>query len=347
MVGQAPFARNLCASIFLIAFMLCVIAPANARNLTFALIPKDIEDVNFINAWRGCSDAARRNGDECRQIGDTQVGYFRGQLAAIHTAIELDVDGMAISVTNSSFIGEDGLPAAQAQNIPIITYDSDLEPAQQHFRRTYIGPDNFGIGLKLGQLMKSEFPSGATVCLMSGGRFDPNLNDRIEGIRYSLRQTSPDDDGDGDDAPDNTTLIPLVGENGWKEHPRCPLYNRGDESLAQTQFAQAIQVQEIELIVPVGAWLLGDTIRLERTINALPSHPAKLIMATGTPSPEQDDMTLRGVIDGYVAIDFYAMGELVYQQMRNYAAGHDVVVAEETPLRIRRSSELKPDETGM
>ncbi len=344
MVGQVHFARRLCAIVILMILMLCVTAPAQGRDLTFALIPKDIEDINFINAWRGCSDAARRNGDECRQIGDTQVGYFRGQLAGINKAIELEVDGMAISVTNSSFIGEDGLPAAHAKNIPIITYDSDLEPAQQHFRRTYIGPDNFGIGIKLGNLLKEAFPSGATLCLMSGGRFDPNLNDRIEGVRHALRRSSPDQETA---KPANSSLIPLGGENGWKEHPRCPLYNRGDENLAQTQFAQAIQVQEIEAIVPVGAWLLGDTIRLERTINALPSHPAKLIMATGTPSPEQDDMTLRGVIDGYVAIDFYAMGELVYQQMRNYAIGRNVVIAEETPLQVRRSSELKPDETGM
>lgn len=344
MVGPAPFAWVLRATVISIISMSCTIAPAQGRDLTFALIPKDIEDINFINAWRGCSDAARRNEDECLHIGDTQAGYFRGQLVAIRRATDLNVDGMAISVTNSAFIAQTGLPAAKTKGIPIITFDSDLEPAEQHFRRTYIGPDNFEIGIKMGGLLQAAYPTGANICMMSGGRFDPNLNARIEGIRHALRRTSKDQH---QAEPANTTLIPLGGENGWFEHPRCPLYNRGNETLAQSQFVQASHTDGIDAIVPVGSWLLGDPIRLEHIINSYGVRNSKLIMATGTPSPEQNKMTEKGIIDGYVAIDFYAMGKQVYQQMRNYATGRNLMVTEDAPLLIRRSSELKPDDTGM
>jgi ribose transport system substrate-binding protein len=347
MIGRALIARRHRAIATLMTFLLCATAPAYAQDLTFALIPKDIEDPNFISAWRGCADAARKNGDDCKQIGDTQVGYFRGQLDAINWAVNLGVDGMAISVTNSEFIAETGLPAAKASGIPIITFDSDLEAQHQHFRRSYIGPDNFAIGRQLGQLLQDTFPDGATFCIMSGGRFDPNLNARIEGIRDILRGTNARSYGAANSsAPENVTLIPLDGANGWQEHTRCPLYNRGDQELAQKQFIQANQKADIDVIVPVGSWLLDDPAGIQDILNRFAVRTPKLIMATGSPSPLQDQLTSRGIIDAYVAIDFYAMGALVYQQLRNYALGTNVVVAEESLLEIRRSSALRLGESG-
>ncbi|MBX2832039.1 MAG: substrate-binding domain-containing protein [Rhodospirillales bacterium] len=315
-----------------------------AKNLTFSLISKDIEDINFINAWRGCSDAAQRNGDKCRHMGDTRVGYFRGQLAAIQEAISLDVDGIAISVTNSSFIAQPGLAVAQKHQIPVITFDSDLEEPERHLRMAYIGPDNFEIGIQLGELLKAEFPNGANICVMSGGRFDPNLNHRIAGLRHSLRRHSSDQKHA---TPENTTLIPMQGETGWREHPRCPLFNRGDDGVALSQFAQAIQNPAIDAIVPVGAWLLGNPDRLEKIIKDCCPIAPKLIMATGTPSEQQLRLTEKAMMNGYVAIDFYRMGELIYQQLLNFATGQNVVIAPEPLLRIQSSTQLKTDDAPM
>lgn len=344
MFGQTPSKRFLTATVLIATAILCQPAIATAKNLTFSVISKDIEDINFINTWRGCSDAARRNGDECRHMGDTRVGYFRGQLAAIQEAISLRVDGIAISVTNSSFVSNPGLVTAQERQIPIVTFDSDLEESEQHLRMAYIGPNNFDIGVQLGNLLMAEFPNGATICIMSGGRFDPNLNHRIAGIRHSLRRHSSNQNHA---TPENTTLIPLRGENGWREHARCPLFNRGDDDLALTQFSQACQNQSIDVIVPVGAWLLGYPDRLEKALKACRPQTPKLIMATGTPSDRQQELTAKGLINGYVAIDFYRMGELVYQQMLNIVTGQNVVIAAEPLLRIQRSSHLSADDGPM
>lgn len=343
MFASLPITRSGMTAAILTFFMLCLCAQmATARPLKFSLISKDIEDVNFITAWRGCHDAALRNGDECLHMGDTQIGYFRGQRDAIHKAIDMNVDGIAISVTNSSFIAQDGLPKARANKIPVITFDSDLENPDRHLRRTYIGPNNFEIGTRLAELLKSVRPDGARICIISGGRFDPNLNERIAGIRHTLRGTLPVPD----DMP--APLHPpaaLKGENGWREDERCPLFNRGDEELGLAQLSQAIQNPTLDFIVPVGDWLLGAPQRLSKIITASGPRAPKLFMATGSPTDEQEELTANGTIDGYVAIDFYRIGELVYRQLRNYALGQNVVIAEEPALQVRQSSALVDPES--
>ena len=344
MAGRASIAHLAPAAAICTLIMLGFSAPAEGKNLTFSLISKDIEDINFINAWRGCSDAARHNGDECLHMGDTRVGYFRGQLDAINKAIALKVDGIAISVTNSAFIAKDGLPDALDRKIPVITFDSDLEPPDQPLRRAYIGPNNFGIGIRLARILKEKAPKGASICIMSGGRFDPNLNERIAGIRHELRRTpeypalKP--------APESAKT-PLNGENGWTEDDRCPLYNKGDDNIGLSQFAQAVQNSTTDFIVPVGAWLLGDPVRMAKIMAIHGPRAPQLIMATGSPGEEQDRLTRKGIIDGYVAIDFYRMGELAYQQMRNYATGENVVITDEIPLHIRLGGDIQMGENPM
>ncbi|GAB3472272.1 hypothetical protein [Azotobacter salinestris] len=47
---------------------------------------------------------------------------------------------------------------------PLITFDSDLGPAERHLRRGYVGLDNPAFGRQLGQVVQRLRPQGGTLC---------------------------------------------------------------------------------------------------------------------------------------------------------------------------------------
>ncbi|BBO80865.1 hypothetical protein DSCO28_14310 [Desulfosarcina ovata subsp. sediminis] len=90
---------------------------AFAEGLTFGLVAKSVNDGNFIDAWKGCNEAAKRSGDECVLLGGKGAAQLRLQEVTIREAIQTKrFDALAISVIRSDFVAR----AVQDATIPII-----------------------------------------------------------------------------------------------------------------------------------------------------------------------------------------------------------------------------------
>ncbi|WLQ13212.1 substrate-binding domain-containing protein [Hahella aquimaris] len=301
-----------------------------ASGRIFGIAGKSVEDINFINAWKGCEEEARLNDDTCIHIGEVGPAHFRNQDRALLDAMERRIDGIAVSITNSEFLFASSLRAASERGIPVITFDSDLEKQHASLRSAYVGPDNLGFGRNLGAQAMRLRPQGGSVCLMSGGPYNPNLNARLQGVRQVLS---------GDDAfPAGQKL---KGENGWQEPERCPWYNWDKYDRALLQMREAIYNKEIHAFVSVGAWPQSDLslyreILMPAKAEYLDSLNKIIIIGIGTPLPEQLDQLSEKLVHAYVSIDFAEMGRISYRYLKKLSEGERVPEVTYTENRIYR-----------
>ena len=94
--------------------------------------------------------------------------------------------------------------------MPIMTIDADLAKEDAALRKTYLGTDNYQMGVKIAEYLKKLKPKGGTICLQLGNVAANNINARAAGIRDTLSGAK----GTGK----------LTGQNGWTEIDGCPLF---------------------------------------------------------------------------------------------------------------------------
>ncbi|MFA7556142.1 MAG: substrate-binding domain-containing protein [Spongiibacteraceae bacterium] len=89
----------------LFSLLLLITNVPSAQSYTFGLVGKSRDDINFIDAWRGCDEVARAQGDECIFIAYKGEANVRNQVAAIKNALNNhSIDALAISVTDSIYL---------------------------------------------------------------------------------------------------------------------------------------------------------------------------------------------------------------------------------------------------
>lgn len=218
---------------------------SRSLNYVFALVPKNINSSFFMQASLGCSKAAKELNVKCVYIGSEEANP-RSQVKTIEDLIEQKVDGIAVSVIDSNHLIKSGvLQKAQKQNIPIITFDSDLSDIilkkYPNIRKSYIGTNNFEFGQELGKALIELRPKGGSLCIQSGWKNSKNLNERVEGIRSVLLETN-----------NKVDLTKRLNNETWIEHKRCPAYSNDDVSRALFQLT--IMLKEVDAFVSVGGW---------------------------------------------------------------------------------------------
>lgn len=77
------------------------------------------------------------------------------------------------------------------------------------------------------------------MCIQSGHSTTPNLNKRIEGVRYALS---------------GQTEKRLSGENGWSEFDRCPLYSLGKRGVSLGQLDKLLNLENPPLFLAVAGF---------------------------------------------------------------------------------------------
>lgn len=192
-------------------------------EMTIAVVGKTKNDSFYEKAFRGCQEFAKNNPDlKCIYDGPNDFQDARSQVYVVDELLEKKIDGLLISTTSSKVLVERVLKKAKAQGVAIITFDSDLLEEDQEYRLAYVGTNNFDFGVALGTYAKTFQKEGETeICIQSGSDDTPNLNERIEGVRYALSNRPKDKR--------------LEGENGWVEHKRCPFYTIGKRERAISQ----------------------------------------------------------------------------------------------------------------
>jgi ribose transport system substrate-binding protein len=298
-----------------------------AQALVFGLAGKSATDPNFVAAWHGCADEARKHGDRCVYIGTQGPAHFRTQDSAILEALDRKLDGLAVSITNSEWLAGSSLQKAADRKVPVVTFDSDLAPGRSYLRRSYVGPDNVAFGRQLGLIAKRLRPQGGQVCFMSADPYSPNLNERILGARQHL-----------EDNPLISKDNKLSGKAGWQETSRCPWYNGDDSLRAGAQTAQALTKQSADLVISVGAWPVVDEAQYRRAMaplrDELASGRKQVIIGIGEVAPAQMALLKEGLVHAYVSIDFTQMGRMAYLQLKRLATGRTVSEVVRTDTRI-------------
>jgi ribose transport system substrate-binding protein len=297
--------------------LVCAVTNVAAQGQVFGLAGKRVDDANFVAAGQGCEAAAALQGDRCLIVGQAGPSKARLQDAALLQALAQPLAGLAVSVTHSGFLGASSLAAALRQGVPVVTFDSDLDPPEQRLRRSYIGPDNEAFGRALGELARQWHPHGGVLCMMSGDAHDPNLNKRLLGVRQALS---------GDAAwPSGQRL---EGQGGWRESPRCPWFNGDSPPRALKQMQLALATYRVDAFVSVGAWPLVDHAAFVETMRGIkvgnPTAGRSVFIGTGSVSPAQRGLMGDGLLTGMVSLDFVEMGRQAYLTMKRLAKGSAV-----------------------
>ncbi|MAR89605.1 MAG: substrate-binding domain-containing protein [Pseudomonadota bacterium] len=286
---------------------------ANTPNATkeqgsIALLAKSVSDLNFVAAWRGCQEYASRRQYQCLLLGPEGSASPRAQLQALDAAVTThDIDALAVSVTHSALLAH----RLKSLSVPVFTFDSPLSAPYQGLSLAYVGMDNRQMGRELGYLARQLHPKGGTLCLMSAEN-DTNLNLRMAGVREVLNR-------------------------GWTELARCPWDSGDSVNRALRQLQTTLTQLQPDVFIAVGHWPVLEPHRLQAMLTALEtngaSHHTSLLFATGHLSEAQLSLLNEGLVDGYVAVDFYQIGRAVAQQMIAYLAGENPAAPTPVPSR--------------
>ncbi len=118
---------------------------AEAKDKVFALVPKAMNNPFFDQARDGCMKAAKEiGGVQCLFIGPADATE-QEQVQVVQDLITKHVDGIGVSAANAPAIAK-VLARAKEAKIPVVTWDSDLLPADKGLRAAYIGTVNEEVG---------------------------------------------------------------------------------------------------------------------------------------------------------------------------------------------------------
>ncbi len=309
-------ARARCAAALLCGLQFTL--PAQAAPLQFALLAKRLDNPFFRLAGAGCAEAAEARGDRCLLLGAPGPAHFRLQNEALEQALERDLDGIALAVIHSKWLAAHALQ--HLGKTPLITFDSDLEPAERHLRRGYVGIDNLAFGHQLGLIVQHLRPQGGTLCVLNSSAQEPNLQARLQGLRQQLR-------GDKSHTPGDERLN---GENGWHELERCPLYSASDQQSALFQLATLLDSTPVDTLVSLGGWPTHRASEFRRQLGPLLTALATkgrrptIVIPTAELDAEQRALLDDGLVQAFLSMETREIGRQSYWMMKRLAQGLEV-----------------------
>jgi ribose transport system substrate-binding protein len=204
------------------------LAQAEAAPLTFAIVPKSMNNPYFDLSRDGCDAEAKTLGATCVYQGPIEQEPAT-EVQIVQDMISRHVDGIAISVADASSMSR-VIRQARTAGIPVITFDADAPTSE---RQAYVGTNNGDLGKALGEALIKVHPTPGTYALVSGGPAAQNLSERVDGVRSVLKAA------------------------GWTEVGGSPTFCNDDAALGVQQMNDLITANpNLTAIVPVGGWPL-------------------------------------------------------------------------------------------
>lgn len=165
--------------------LVLALAPAAAfadKTLTFALVPKLLDNPVFNYAKLGAEKRARETGRLRIVWRAPQEADAAKQVEIIEGLIAMHVDGLAISCNEPEAL-RPVIDKAIAAGIPTITFDSDSPKSK---RLTYYGINDAACGRMLGEALAHETGGAGDVVMLTGVRGAFNLEERMRGVKEAL-----------------------------------------------------------------------------------------------------------------------------------------------------------------
>ncbi|UJQ93374.1 substrate-binding domain-containing protein [Mariluticola halotolerans] len=209
---------------------------------TLAIVVKGLDNPFFEQINLGCQDWAANNPDseyECLYTGPASSADESGQVQLVDDLITKGVAAIAISPSNAPAMAN--RLKEIAPSMPVMTVDADLSEDNRSLRATFLGTDNYLMGVMMAEQAQKLKPEGGTVCLQLGNVAADNINARAAGFRDTVAGAKGTDR--------------LTGEGGWSEIEGCPVFTNDQIDLANQQMADVFTTNpDLDAFILIGGW---------------------------------------------------------------------------------------------
>src|SRR5215467_7573521 len=189
---------------------------AMAAKKQLVIVVKGLDNPFFEAIHQGCLKWNKENTGseyECFYTGPASTSDEAGEAQIVQDMLgKADTAAIAISPSNAKLIAQT-LKTANP-TVPVMTIDADLAAEDSALRKTYLGTDNYLMGVRIGEYIKKAKPNGGTICLIEGNPGADNILRRAQGTRDALTGQKG--------------LAKLAGEGGWTEVAGCPVFTNDD-----------------------------------------------------------------------------------------------------------------------
>ena len=222
---------------------LLISGAAWAEDKVLAIVVKGLDNPFFEQINKGCQKWNGENagsGFTCLYTGPASSADEVGEVQIVQDLLQRpDVVAIAISPSNAPLMAK--MLREQAPKIPVMTIDADLSAEDADLRATYLGTDNYLMGVKFAEHLKALKPEGGTVCLQLGNVAAANINARAAGTRDTLAGEKG--------------IEMLAGQGGWTEIAGCPVFTNDQADLANQQMADTFTANpDLTAFMLVGGW---------------------------------------------------------------------------------------------
>ena len=218
------------------------VAAASAEDKVLAVVVKGLDNPFFDLIRQGCEKAnaeLKGSGYTCYYTGPASTADEAGEIQIVDDLLTKGVAAMAISPSNAPAMAN--LLKQRNPSIPIMTIDADVLEADRAVRKTYLGTDNYDLGVKLAEYLQKAQPKGGTLCMVLGNPAADNINSRAQGSRDVLAGKKG--------------LDRLNGENGWTEVAGCPLFTNDDAAKGNQMMADVLTANpDLTAFILEGGW---------------------------------------------------------------------------------------------
>jgi ribose transport system substrate-binding protein len=216
---------------------------AFAQGKTLAIVVKGLDNPFFEQINLGCQKWNKENagsGYKCLYTGPASSADEAGEIQIVEDLLTRpDLAAIAISPSNAPLMAR--LLREKKPAIPVMTIDADLSKEDASLRKTYLGTDNYLMGVKFAEYLQKLKPSGGTICLQLGNVAADNINARAAGTRDTLAGAKG--------------VERLTGQNGWTEIDGCPVFTNDQADLANQQMADTFTANpDLDAFVLEGGW---------------------------------------------------------------------------------------------
>ena len=172
---------------------------------------------------------------------------------------------------------------AKKPTMPIMTIDADLAEADRALRKTYLGTNNYDMGVLMAKHLKGLKPKGGTVCLQLGNVAADNINARAQGFRDTISGQEGHRSAEG--------------RRRLDRNQGCPLFTNDQIDLANQQMADTFTANpNLDAFILVGGWAqFGPQAYAQVTDQVMAKLKAKkLVIVAGDTLPPQMDALKAG-----------------------------------------------------
>jgi simple sugar transport system substrate-binding protein len=152
---------------------------------TFTFISQAATNPFFVPTRYGLADAANLLGCNYQWLGTSTESVVPAMVQTMNSAIAADVDGIAVAMVDDNAFNDPTTRALEA-GIPVISFNSDVTPASANQRLSYVGQNQYTLGVAIGQQILKYIDSGR-IAIMISTPGALSLQPRVDGAVHAIK----------------------------------------------------------------------------------------------------------------------------------------------------------------